>query len=113
MGHPSPSHQWDMHKRSLFLPTLIWAKGISIIPKVLHKHLLLRKHAKWVGAWVEVEGRAHRPGLRGPKGVSTPLHLRPSLQISRSFRVHFYSFSYRKEYFLISVHLIHSLLHHV
>ena len=29
-------------------------------------------------AWVEVGYKAHRPGLRGPRGVSTPLHLRLS-----------------------------------
>ena len=31
--------------------------------------------------------------------MSTPLHLRLSLKISRLYRVHFYSFAYGKEYF--------------
>ena len=48
-----------------------------------------------------------------PRGVSTPSHLKLSLQISRSFRVHIYYFAYGQEYCLILVHLIHSLLHHV
>ena len=38
MGHHSPSHQWDMRGRSLFLLTPAWARGIGISPKVLHKH---------------------------------------------------------------------------
>ena len=58
-------------------------------------------------------GRAHRPGLQGPRGVSTPSHLKMSLQISQLFRVHFYSFAYGQEYCLILVHRIHSLLHHM
>ena len=50
----------------------------------------------WSKAWVEVkvEDMDHRPGLQGPKGVSTPSHHRMSLHISRSFRVHFYFFAY-------------------
>ena len=86
-------------------------QGTNISPRVLHKHLLLRRQAKGARAWVEVEDRAHRPGLRGPRGVSTPLHLRLSLQINRLFNVPFYSIAYRQEYYLIPVHLIHSLLH--
>ena len=67
-----------------------------------------------VRAWVvEVEGRTHRPGLQGPKGVSMLSYLKLSFQISRLFKVLFYSFSYGQEYCLILVHLIHSLLHHV
>ena len=87
MGHPCPSHQWDIHKLSLFLLTPLWARGIVIIPKVLHKHLLLRRQATWVGEWVEVKGRAHRPRLQGPRGVSTSLHFKLSLQINWLFRV--------------------------
>ena len=36
VGHHSPNHQWDMHKRSLFLLTPPWAKGTGVGPKVLH-----------------------------------------------------------------------------
>ena len=43
MGHHGPRHQWDMHRHSLFLPTPPWAKEDSISPKVLHKHLLVRR----------------------------------------------------------------------
>ena len=43
MGHHSLNHQWDMHKRRLFLLTLSWAKEASISPMVLHKHLLFRR----------------------------------------------------------------------
>ena len=39
-----------------------------------------------------------------------PSHLRPRVQISRSFRVHFYSHSCGQEYCLILVHLIPLLL---
>ena len=113
MGHHSPSHQWDMHRRSLFLLTPAWARGTSISPRVLHKHLLFHKRATWVEACFEVEDRAHKPALQGPRGVSTPSHLRLSLHISQSFRVLFYSFSYGQEYCSILVHLIHLLLHHV
>ena len=113
MGHPSPSHQWDMHRLGLFLLTQPWARGTSISPKVLHKNLLLHKQVGWAKAWVEVRTKAHKPGLQGPRGVSTPLHLRLSLQISELFRVLFYSFAYGQECCLILVHLIHSLMHHV
>ena len=41
MGHPSPSHQWDVHKLSLFLPTPPWAREDSTSPRVLHRPLLL------------------------------------------------------------------------
>ena len=44
-----------------------WAREDSIIPKVLHKHLLFRRRATWVGVWVEVGDRAHKPRLQGPK----------------------------------------------
>ena len=113
MGHHSPIHQWGMHRRLLFLPTSPWARKDNISPRVLHKHLLFRKRTTWAGAWVKVEDKAHRPGLQGPKGVSTPSHLRLSLQIIWSFKVHFYSFASGQEYCLILVHLIHSLPHHV
>ena len=98
MGHPSPSHQWDIRRRSLFLLTPPWAKGTNMNPRELHRPLVLHSQAGWVRAWVEVEvkveGRAHKLGLQRPKGMSTPSHLRLSLQINLSFRVHFYSFSY-------------------
>ena len=90
-----------------------WARGASISPKALHRPLILHDQARWAKAWVEVEARAYKPGLQGPKGVSTQSHLRPSLQISRSFGVHFYSLAYGQEYCMILLHLIPSLLHHV
>ena len=57
MGHHSLNHQWDMRRRSLFLLTPAWARGTSINPRVLHKHLLFRKWATRARAWVEVEDR--------------------------------------------------------
>ena len=87
MGHLSPSHQWDVYRHSLFLLTPPWARRDSINRKVLHRALLLRNQAIWTRAGVKVEARAHKPGLQGPRGVSTPLHLRLSLQISRLVRV--------------------------
>ena len=72
MGHHSPNHQWDMHRHSLFLLTPTWARGTDISPSVLHKHLLFRRRATWARAWVGVEPRASRPGLQGPRDMSTP-----------------------------------------
>ena len=81
MGHPSPNHQLDVHRLGLFLPTPPWARGTSINPKALHKTLLIHDHARWAKVWVKFQARAQKPGLQGPKGVSTTLHLRPSLRI--------------------------------
>ena len=53
-----------------------WDKGASISPRALHRPLLLHDQVR---AWVEVKARAHKPGLQGPRGVSTPLHLKLSL----------------------------------
>ena len=113
MGNLSPSHQWDVHKLSLFLPTPPWARGASISPNAMHRPILLHNQARWAKVWGEVEDRAHKLGLQGLRGVCKPLHLRLSFQISWLFRVHFYYLSYGQEYCLILVHLIHSLLHHV
>ena len=71
MGHHSLSHQWDMHRCILFHLTLAWARGIGTSPRVLHKHLLFRRRAMWARSWVEVEDRALKPGLQGPRGKST------------------------------------------
>ena len=82
MGHPSPSHKLDVHILGLFLLTLPWAKGTNISPRALHRPLLLHDQARRDKAWVEVEveDRAHKPGLQRPRGVSTPSHLRMRLQ---------------------------------
>ena len=32
MGHPSPSHQWDTLRHSMFLLTLAWARGKISVP---------------------------------------------------------------------------------
>ena len=85
--------------------------GIS--PKALHKGLLLHNQARWARAGVEVEARAHKLGLQGPKGLSSPLHLRLSLQINQLFKVLFYSLVYGQEYCLILVHLILLLMYPV
>ena len=101
MGHLSLSHQWDVRRLSF--------RVTSISLRVLHMPLLFHNQVGWAKAWVEVEARAHRSGLWGPRGVSTLLHLRLSLQISQSFKVHSYSLAYEQGYCLILVHLIHSL----
>ena len=82
MGHPVPVISGTC-TNSVFssLPPL-WAKEDSTSPRVLHKNLLLHSQARWARAWVEVEARAHKLGLQGPKGMSKALHLRPSLQIN-------------------------------
>ena len=76
MGHHSPIHEWDMRRRSLFLPTPPWAREDDISPRVLHKHLLFHIQDRETRVWVEIRDRAHRPGLQGPRGVSTSLHHR-------------------------------------
>ena len=43
MEHHNSNHQWEMHRRSLFLLTPAWAKGTGISPRVLHKHLLFHR----------------------------------------------------------------------
>ena len=57
MGHHSPNHQWDMHRCSLFLPTLQWARKDNISLRVLHNHVLFHRQAR---VWVKVRNRAHR-----------------------------------------------------
>ena len=54
--HHCLSHQWDMHKRSLFL--LAWARGTGISLRVLHKRLLLHRYAREVRVWVKAGDRA-------------------------------------------------------
>ena len=53
-------------------------KKVSV--PVLHKHLLFHKHVREARVWVKVEDedKAQRPGLQGPRGVSTPLYLKVS-----------------------------------
>ena len=81
MGHPSPNHQWDVHNLGLFLLTPPWVRGTSI--RALHRPLPLHNQVGWTKAWIEVEveaeARAHKPGLQGPRGMSTPSHLRMCL----------------------------------
>ena len=50
MGHHSLKHQWDSHQRILFLLTPAWAKGTNVSPRVLRKHLLIRRRATWTKA---------------------------------------------------------------
>ena len=50
------------------------ARGTSISLRVLHKHLRQYRQVRGARLWVEVRDRAHRLGLRGPRGVSTPLY---------------------------------------
>ena len=56
MGHHSFNHHWDMRGCSLLLLTPAWARGTYVSPRVLHKHLLLRRWA----AWVEVKAGTFR-----------------------------------------------------
>ena len=50
LGHHNPNHQWDMHRHSLFLLNLAWAKGTDINPRVFHKHLLFSRRTTWARA---------------------------------------------------------------
>ena len=110
MGHHSPNCQWDMRRRSLFLFTPAWARGTSVSPKVLHKHLLFHRRAIWARAWVEVEDRALRPELWRPRGVSTLRHHRLRLLIIRLYRVYLCYLAYGRGYYLILVHHIHYIV---
>ena len=103
MGRLSPNHQWDVHRCSMLLLTLVQARGTSISPRVLHKNLLLHRWAREARVRVEVEDRAHRPRLQGPKGMSTPSYRRLSQQINWSYRVCFYYLAYRRGYYLIMI----------
>ena len=97
MGHHSPSHQWDLRRRILFLLNPARARGTDISPKVLHKHLLFRRWATSFKAWVGVGvgvgvgTKVSRPVLQGPRGVSTLWYQRLRLQISLAYRVCFRS----------------------
>ena len=82
------------------------AKGTGISLRVLAKRLLLHIQAREARVWVEPGDRASKPGLRGPKGVSMPLHHRMSLQISRLYRVCLCYLAYRQGYYLNPVHRI-------
>ena len=68
MGHHNPSRQWDLRRRNLFLLTLAWARGADISPRVLHKHLLLRRWATWAKAWVGGKGQDFQAGTLGTQG---------------------------------------------
>ena len=54
------------------------ARGTSISPRVLHKHLLLHRRVREARVRVKVEDKAHMQGLQGPKGVSMPSYHRLS-----------------------------------
>ena len=94
MGHLSPSHRWDLHRRSMFLLTPVRARGTSISPRVLHKCLMLHRQATLARVWVEVEDRACRQGHQGPRGVSTQLYHRLTQRINQLYKVCFYYFAY-------------------
>ena len=85
-GQCSPSQLWDRSGYISFLHTLVWIRGTSFSRRVLYKHL--QQH-RWARVWVEVRHRAHRLRLRGPRGVSTPLCQRLSMQISWTCKVRF------------------------
>ena len=91
LGRRSPSYQWDRYRHSLFLHTLVWVKGTSLSRRVVYKDFRQHRQVRGVGLWVEVRNRAHKPGIRGPRGVSTPLYHKLSMQISRLCRVHFHT----------------------
>ena len=57
--------------------------------------------------------RLTRRDFKDPGGMVMPLHRILRLQISRLFKVCFYSCAYGQVYCLILVHLIPLLLHHV
>ena len=76
---------------SLFLHTPVWVKGISFSCRVLYKNLRQHRQVRGAGLWIEVRDRAYRPGLWGPRGVSTPLYHKLGVQISRLCRVHFHT----------------------
>ena len=79
----------DEARQELSLPRVVYEYE-DVFPEELPGLPLYR-------AWVEIGYRAHRPRLRGPRGMSTPFHLRLSRQISRLFRVCIYCRAYGQE----------------
>ena len=90
-GFWASRHLWDSHRLGLFLFTLVWVRGTSFSRSVLHKHLWRYRWVRGARVCVEVRYRAHRPGLRGIRGVSTSLYHRLSVHISLICRVCFCS----------------------
>ena len=74
----------------MFLLALVRARATSISLRVRHRHLLCHRHAREAREWVEVEDKAHRLELQGPKGVSTQLYHRLNQRIIQLYRVCFY-----------------------
>ena len=94
-----------------FLLTPARSRGTSISLRVQHKHLPCHRQARESRVWVEVGDMAYKPGLWGPRGLSTQLRRRLRLQIIWLYMVYFYYRAYGQVYCLIPVHLIHLLLH--
>ena len=67
-GQRSPSQQWDRRGYSIFLHTLVWVRGASFSPRVLHRHILLHRQARGARLWVEAEDEV-RPDLDLPRVV--------------------------------------------
>ena len=68
LGHHNPNYQWDSYRHSSFLLTPALAKGISVSPRGLQKHLLICRRTTWTRAWVKVKGRDRRPRLLAKRG---------------------------------------------
>ena len=64
-GQRSPSQRWNKRGYSIFLHTLVWDRGASFGPRVLHGHLPLHRQAKEARLWAEAEDEAHRQGRWG------------------------------------------------
>ena len=111
LGQRSPSQWWDRRGYSIFLHTLVQARGASISFRELHGHLLLHRQARQAKLWAKAEVEAHRKGCKEFRGMSTPSHHRLSQRISQSYRVRFCYLAYGQECYLILVLRIHSLLH--
>ena len=85
-------------RQELSLPRVVYSIYEDVFLEELPKLLLSR-------AWVEVGYKAHRPRLWGPRGLSTPIHLKLSQQISQLFRACFYSRASGQEYCSILEHM--------
>ena len=90
-----PSQLGDKDGYSMFLHLLVWARGASFSPRVLHGHLLLHRQARGARLWAEAEDEANRQGHQGYMGLSTSLYHRLSQQISQLYRVRSCYLAYR------------------
>ena len=109
MGQLSPSHQWDVHRLDFSsLPHHGPRESVLVLGHCTGPyHFTIRPNEPGHGRGL---GQGSQDGTSGTKGLSTLSHPRMRLQTNRLVKVNFCSFTYGQEYYLILVHLIHSIV---